>query len=97
MHGEIRHIINNLHLSESLSLQLPCILKSVYHHAYDSRNVTNNYLNALNMHVMSFSEFNTMDQTFRSRNHVSGSAQWSRQKFKYFYKTKFGKEAPDFT
>ena len=39
-------------------------------------------------------EFNSMDRTALAKFHVYGSAQWSREKFISFYKTKFGSEPP---
>ena len=57
----IRDIVNNLYLSELFSLQLPCILRAAYNHSFNSTDVLKSYLKALNMHVMSISEYNQMD------------------------------------
>ena len=39
-------------------------------------------------------EFNTVDNSVRSKFNISGSYQWNREKFVYFYRTKFGEEPP---
>eukprot|EP01083_Nonionella_stella_P268382 907255_1 len=37
-------------------------------------------------------EFNSSDQTLDARNPVFGSSQWSKEKFNYFYRIRFGME-----
>eukprot|EP01083_Nonionella_stella_P086738 241139_1 len=36
-------------------------------------------------------EFNSTDRTIHTTNPVFGSSQWSEEKFRYFYKTRFNK------
>ena len=41
-------------------------------------------------------EFNSSDYTALAGFNTTGSSQWSRDKFKRFYRTRFGEEPPDF-
>ena len=75
---------------------IPMILKPLEDWRCSLERIDNNKGYTKNNVALICFEFQSGDRSFGAINPLFGSCQWSREKFQYFYKTRFGFEAPDF-